>query len=53
MGLNGNLMERIFGGGRVEKVMVLLPQLKDTWRRPFGALVASSNQDFGKGCILL
>lgn len=33
----------------LEKVMVLLPQLEDTWREPFGAVVTSSNQDFGKG----
>lgn len=53
MGLNGTLMERIFGGCRVEKVMILLPQLEDTWKRSFGALVAFSNQDFWKGCPLL
>lgn len=53
MGLNGTLMERIFGECRVEKVMILLPQLEDTWRSPFEALVAFSNQDFWKGCPLL
>lgn len=51
MGLNGTLMERIFGECRVEKVMILLPQLEDTWRSPFEALVAFSNQDFWKGWV--
>lgn len=30
MRLNGTLMEKLFRGGRVGKVMILLPQLVDT-----------------------